>query len=336
MQQAEAASAGAAAELARAQANLTSLEASREQRRAELQFAERQSRRISQLYSTNNASRQAFDQVSSELRQARAQVEAVDAQIRAQRAAIRGLRSQVAQSRSRVVQGQVQLDFYSVKAPIAGRLADIPVRVGDRVSPTTLLTSLVGDDGLELYLPVPIKRAADLKTGLRVELLSDSEDIIAACEIDFVSPRVDTATQTVLAKCPLDAPSAELVVGRFIRARIVWRELSLPTVPVLAVLWVNTQAYVFVAERGEKGTFARQRPVELGNIYGQRYAVLSNLAENESLIVEGAHLLRDGIPIAVTEAAPPADKPPADKPQAGTSEGAGKDDSSSPQPDNKQ
>ncbi len=328
VRQAEAATAGAAAELARAQANLASLEASREQRRAELQFAERQSRRIAELYSTNNASRQAFDQVSSELRQARAQVESIQAQIRAQQAAIRGLRSQVAQSRSRVVQGQVELDYYSVKAPIDGRLADIPVRIGDRVGPSTLLTSLVGDEGLELYLPVPIKRATDLKPGLRVELLDDGGNVITTSEIDFVSPRVDSSTQTVLAKCPLDAPSADLVVGRFMQARIVWRQLSLPTVPVLAVLWINTQAFVFVAEDGENGPIARQRPVDIGDIYGQHYAVLSNLNEGERLIVEGAHLLRDGIPIGVTERAAETGTEAA----AAAETGSGDD---SAQPDNK-
>ena len=65
------------------------------------------------------------------------------------------------------------LGYHTVSAPTAGVVGDIPVRVGDRVTNTTPLTTIDKNTGLEVYINVPVQEAEHLKVGLPVHLVDD-------------------------------------------------------------------------------------------------------------------------------------------------------------------
>ena len=64
-----------------------------------------------------------------------------------------------------VNQQQVELHYYKVAAPMDGIVGDIPVRIGDRVAVTTLLTTVDEPGALEVYIYVPADRAQRLEAG---------------------------------------------------------------------------------------------------------------------------------------------------------------------------
>ncbi len=66
----------------------------------------------------------------------------------------------------------MQLRYFTVTAPTAGVIGDVPVRVGNQVTPQTVLTTIDQNDTLELNVQVPIERARDLKNGLPIRMLS--------------------------------------------------------------------------------------------------------------------------------------------------------------------
>jgi len=112
-----------------------------------------------------------------------------------------------------VQQEQVQLHYYQVKAPMAGIVGDIPVRVGDRVSVSTLLTTVDEPGALEAYIYVPASRASELHVGLPVKLLDEKGNVLVDTKITFVSPQADQETQTVLAKAAVPNAKASLRTG---------------------------------------------------------------------------------------------------------------------------
>jgi len=71
------------------------------------------------------------------------------------------------------------------------------------------------------------------------------------------------------------------------------------TVPVNAVSRLAGQYFVFVAERGDQGTVARQRPVAVGEIVGDDYVVQGGLAAGDQVIVSNLQKIRDGAPVKV-------------------------------------
>jgi len=208
--------------------------------------------------------------------------------------------SAVAQLKSleqQVQQQRVELRYYRVSAPMDGIVGDIPVRVGDRVTVSTLLTTVDEPGALEAYLYVPASRAKELRLGLPVKLLDESGAVRTETEVTFVSPQVDPDTQTVLAKAAVGNAKANLRIAQQVRARITWGNREEPVVPVLAVQRINGQFFAFVAMKEEKGTVARQRLLKLGEITGNSYPVLEGLKPGDHVIVSGTQFLQDGAPV---------------------------------------
>jgi RND family efflux transporter MFP subunit len=273
------------------QAALGSLQSLRPMRESDVEFARQQVARNKTLLAAGAISQREVEQFEAQLRAAEAQLKTLDEQIRQQRS---------------------QLNYYRVTAPIAGTVGDIPVNTGDRVTRSTVLTTVDENDVLEVYINVPVQQAPQLKTGLPVRLVDDRGQVLATNRITFVSPSVDTATQSVLAKAELVEGRGQFRSDQFVRARVVWTTAPGLMVPVTAVSRVNAQFFVFVAEKSDSGMIARQKPVQLGDIIGNDYIVQSGLTPGEQLIVGGLQKIRDGAPVMP---APPAGAPPAAAPE---------------------
>ena len=196
-----------------------------------------------------------------------------------------------------VQQQQVELHYYQVSAPMDGIVGDIPVRVGDRVAVTTLLTTVDEPGALEAYIYVPASKAKDLRRGLPVKLLDESGAVLAQSEITFVSSQVDTDTQTVLAKAAVGNANSKLRISQQVRAQIAWGTHNGPVVPVLAVQRISGEFFLFVAVKDGKGTVARQKAVKLGETVGNDYAVLEGVQPGDHVIVSGTQFLQDGAPV---------------------------------------
>ena len=259
------------------QATVTSQESARAAQEANLTYAREQYKRTSGLYSAGVVSKQDMEQAKSALDAAEAQLKALDAQLREQ---------------------QVQLHYYKVNATRSGIVGDIPVHVGDRVTSSTLLTTVDQPGTLEAYIYVPVERSAQLKRGMLVQIVDGQENILADSRVSFISPQVDSTTQTVLVKSQIANNNDKLRNSQFIRARVVWGMHDQPLVPVLAVSRLGGQYFVFVAEPGANGSYvARQRPLQIGQIVGNDYAVPSGIKPGDRIIVSGTQFLVDGAPV---------------------------------------
>ena len=288
-----------------AQAGITSLESVRAQREIDVTYARQEADRAKKLLDAGAGSQMDADRAANALKAAEAQLRTAEEQIR---------------------QARTELGYYRVTSPTAGIVGDIPVRLGDRATKSTVLTTVDANEGLELYLNVPVQQAPQLRVGLPVRIVDDKGETLEKAAISFVSPTVDTATQTVLAKVPVNAGSTASTGPRFrtdqfVRALVVWTTAPTLTVPVTAVTRINGQFFVFVAERpsaqGTSGSspsantrapasalVARQRAVTLGTVIGNEYVVESGLQAGEQLIVSGVQKIGDGAPVTTTPATP--------------------------------
>jgi RND family efflux transporter MFP subunit len=179
-----------------------------------------------------------------------------------------------------------------------GIVGDIPVRMGDRVTVSTLLTTVDEPGALEAYIYVPADRAKDLKLGLPARLLDETGSAVDETRITFVSPQVETDTQTVLAKAAVQNPKAKLRIAQQVRAQVVWGSREGTVIPVLAVTRINGQFFAFLAVKDGKATVARQKVLKVGDTIGNDYAVLDGLKPGDHVILSGLQFLQDGAPVA--------------------------------------
>ena len=258
------------------EATVTTAESQRLSREADLAFARQQLARMQKLFDAGAVSRAELEQAETAFKNAEAQLAAVQSQIK---------------------ESQVELQYYRVTAPSAGVVGDIPIRQGDRVTQSTVITTIDQPEGLEAYINVPLERAMDLRRGLTVELLDTNGEVIASNPITFIAPRADDATQTVLVKVTLRQMPPTVRVMQYVRARIIWSNEPALAIPVVAVTRVAGQHFVFVAEQGEKGFVARQKAVTLGDVLGEDYIVRAGLDPGARIIVSNVQKLGDGAPV---------------------------------------
>jgi RND family efflux transporter MFP subunit len=258
------------------EATVNSQESALAAQQANLEYAQQQYTRTSGLYSAGVVSKQDMDQAKSALDAAQAQLSALQAQLKEQ---------------------QVELHYYKVNAPRNGIVGDIPVREGDRVTSSTELTTVDKPGTLEAYIYVPVERAPDLKMGLRVQIVDSEGKPLADSRVTFISPQVDTTTQTVLVKADIANSNDKLRNAQFIRARVVWGTNQKALVPVLAVSRLGGQYFAFVAEPKNGAFIAHQQPITVGQMDGNNYVVLNGLNPGDKVIVSGTQFLVEGMPV---------------------------------------
>jgi RND family efflux transporter MFP subunit len=265
----------------RQRASVGALQSQRAARQADLGLARQQADRAKTLLDAGAGSQMEYDQAVAALAASEAQVKAIDEQIKQQ---------------------QVELGYYRVTSPTAGVVGDIPVRVGDRVTSATMLTTVDQNAGLEVYVNIPVSDATGVKPGLPLRILDEQGKVTGTYRVSFVSPSVDDAMQTVLVKADVEA--GRFRTDQFVRVQMVWSTLPGVTVPVVAVNRINGEYFAFVVEPNDKGvTVAHQRGVKLGPVKGNDYVVESGLKAGDKLIVSGIQKVADGAPVRATERA---------------------------------
>jgi RND family efflux transporter MFP subunit len=257
-------------------ATVQSQQGTQAQKKAIYDYAEIELERQRKLFEAGVVSRDAYDQANQAYHNAKGDYES--------NAALTDTQKQ-------------QLAYYDIRAPFAGIVGDIPVHLGDYVSPTTLLTTVDENADLEAYIYIPTERAALVRQGLPVEILDSSGKTLVKSKISFLSPQVDNGLQSILAKAEIPRTAALLRNQQLVNARVTWSTAPAPVVPVLAVSLVGGQTFVYLAAPKGDGYIAHQVPVKLGDTVGNTYPVISGLKPGDKVITSGLQFLQEGAPV---------------------------------------
>jgi RND family efflux transporter MFP subunit len=258
------------------EATVSSQEAARAAQEANVKYAQVNLERQKRLFEAGVVPKQELDNAQTAYDASVAQLKSLEEQVKQQRAELR---------------------YYSVVAPTAGVVGDIPVRVGDRVTVATLLTTVNERGGLEAYIYVPAEKAKNLKMGMPVRLVDETGGNATETLVTFISPQVDSDTQTILVKTTVNEQS-KLRISQQVRAQLIWGVHDGPVIPVLAVTRLNGQPFAFLAVSEGKGTVARQRALKLGDVVGNDFAVTSGMNAGDHIIISGTQFLQDGAPVS--------------------------------------
>ena len=257
-------------------ATLQSQQGTQAQKNALYQYNQSEVERQKKLYEAGVTSKQSYDQEVQAFENAKADYDSSVALTATQRQ---------------------QLAYYEIRAPFSGIVGDVPVHVGDYVSPTTVLTTVDENADLEAYIYIPTDRAGQVRMGLPVDLLDNEGAVLAKSTISFLSPQVDNGLQSILAKAEIPKSQQMLRTSQLVNARVTWSTAPKPTVPVLAVVRVGGQPFVFVAAAKGDGYAAHQVAVTLGETVGNTYPVLTGLNPGDKVILSGLQFLQEGAPV---------------------------------------
>ncbi|MBD3880227.1 efflux RND transporter periplasmic adaptor subunit [Phormidium tenue FACHB-886] len=312
-----------------AAAQLQAARAERDQAAANAELQTTEYRRAEALVAEGAESQQTLDQAANQRDTALAALRAAQDQVGAAQASLSQADARVSRAQADQAAANVDLQDNLVRAPIAGIVGNVPVKVGAYVTTSTEITSIIQNGALDLSLSVPIERGSQLRVGLPVELLDADGKALVTGRVSFVSPQVNTTEQATLAKASFPN-NGRLKDGQLVRARLIWETSPGILIPTNAITRVAGQTFVYVATTGqaageqagqaqpqqaqngqaEPQQVAQQRLVQLGEIQGNSYQVIEGLKPGEQVVVSGILNLQDGSPITIAQAAP-GGQPPA-------------------------
>lgn len=218
---------------------------------------------------------------TEELRIARAQVDQADAGYAAAVAALNLARAQLGNA--------------TVRAPFAGRIAEIPVSVGAFVAPGTKIAILYDDRRLEAAVAVGERDLRLVRSGAEVVVAPEAlPGRTVRGVIHLVLPAADPASRSARARITLFDPPAGLLPGTFVRATVVVeRHANALLMPRQALRASGADVAVV------QGGVVRLRTVTIGLQQGTMVEVTSGLQEGEQVVVLGPETLREGQAVKV-------------------------------------
>lgn len=213
---------------------------------------------------------------------------------------------------------ELNLGFTEVRAPMAGRLSDIRVDVGNLISggtsDSTVLTTIVMLDPIELEIEASEseflrytrldtagtrRSSRDVPNRIEARLL-DEADWVHKGVMTFVDNEIDPDSDTMRGKATFPNPDHVLLPGMFARARLFGAgEHDAVLIPDIAV--VADQAKKLVMVVGPDNVI-EARQVQLGPIIDGLRVVREGLAPEDTIVVNGIIRARPGKPVTPTTA----------------------------------
>ena len=210
--------------------------------------------------------------------------------------------SVVPASRATLARHQLNLQFASVEAPIAGRIDQALVSEGALVSPTdtTPMARIQQIDQVYVDVRQPAsvletlrQQAGSMAPELEVEILgSDGKPLGMQGHILFSGIEVDAGTGDVLLRVLVDNPERRLLPGLYVQARIPRAHYaSALSVPQQALVRTSGQTSVWVVDgQGQ----VQQVPVNTAELVDRQYRIASGLSAGQRVVIEGNDRLTPG------------------------------------------
>lgn len=228
------------------------------------------------LYKEELVTRQQYDDVTTRLALAKAEVE----------------RARATQMLAQDRQGKTV-----IRSPIDGVVRERKIQQGNFVRAGTPLFTLIRVDPIKLIFSVPEKEVERIKTGqqvsFRVESLPGQEH---SARITLIHPVLDDRTRTLKVEAQAPNRGRLLKPGLFARVIIYTDSLKeLLAIPGTAIISENNRHLVFVVE----GNQVKAKEVKLGQKIGELTGIVSGLTGQERVVVAGHQNLVDGVKVNV-------------------------------------
>tara|TARA_A100001037_G_scaffold302406_1_gene333952 strand:- start:1597 stop:2763 length:1167 start_codon:yes stop_codon:yes gene_type:complete len=194
---------------------------------------------------------------------------------------------------------KLSLDHAAVRSPVDGVIAERMVKLGDRISPSNRLYSLVDLKRLIAQVHVPGRDMRFISKGQAARVTTDflpGETFRG--RVERISPVVDPGSGTFKVTIELRDSTYRLRPGMFITAHIVTatRETAV-LVPKKAIIYDDGFPHVFVVS---DSTATRVR-LDIGFEDSENLEVLDGTKEGDHIVVVGQNGLKDQAKIRVID-----------------------------------
>lgn len=260
--------------------------------RVALELAEKQLRRFERLIESGDVSRASYDQQRAQRDGLQQQYDAALAAARQNYAGIATARAAASAAEAQVAQARKAIADTVVYAPISGYVADRPADVGEYVTPSSKVATIVRTNPLRLRIDIPEQMIGSISPGQGVSVMTSAyADRAFAGRIARISPNVTAASRTLTVEAQVENGEGLLKPGQFATVRIS-QPSGAPAVliPARAVRTEQDVSRVFVVRDGR----VEERVVQLGQVEGELVEVKNGIGTDELVATSNVEQLKDG------------------------------------------
>jgi multidrug efflux pump subunit AcrA (membrane-fusion protein) len=261
--------------------------------RVALELAEKNLRRSEKLIESGDISRSVYDQQKAQRDQFKEVYEAALSLARQNYAAVMTARANVANAESQLNLALRSQSYANVYSPIDGYVADRPADLGEYVSTTTKVATIVKINPLRLRIDIPEQAIPTVSVGQSVSVTTSAwPDRNFSGRIARISPNVTPTSRTLTVEAEVENNGGVLKPGQFATVRVLQaRAAPAVLVPARAVRTESGVSRVFVIKDGK----AQERQVQLGQTEGDLVEIKSGITENENVATSNIEQLSDGM-----------------------------------------
>ena len=263
--------------------------------RVALGLAEANFKRSEKLIESGDISRSVYDQQKAQRDQLREVYEAALSLARQNNAAVMTARANVANAESQLNLARRSLSYANVFSPIDGYVAERTADLGEYVSPTGKIATIVRINPLRVRIDIPEQAIPTVTVGQSVSVTTSAwPDRNFSGRIARISPNVTPASRTLTVEAEIENNSGVLKPGQFATVRILQaRAEAALLVPARAVRTEAGVSRVFVIKDG----YARERVVQMGQSEGDLVEIKTGIVADENVATSNIELLSDGIAV---------------------------------------
>ena len=190
-----------------------------------------------------------------------------------------------------------QIDMNKVIAPISGTIEDMPIKVGQSVTPgITTAFRIVNLSKVKVVADVAEAYSAKLKTGNEVNINFPDLDKEITSKISFASKFINTTNRTFSVEVNLENTDETYRANMIAVLKINdYHADSTISVPINIIQKLSGDDYIYIAEKRSDSKYAAKKvKVKIGQIYGGNAEVLNGLKEGDKIITVGYQNIEDG------------------------------------------
>ena len=263
--------------------------------RANYELAEKNLARVLKLLESGDVSRENYDQQKAQRDALREAYAAAVAQARQNFAAVAVARSNAATAQSQVDLARRALDYTVISSPIDGYVAERPVDLGEYVTNTTKVATVVRTNPLRVRIDIPEQSIAQVTVGESVSVNTSAwPDRSFSGRVARISPNVTANSRTLTVEAEVENSSNTLKPGQFVTVRILLpRSEAAILVPSRAVRTESGVSRLFVIKNGH----AEQRLVQLGQTEGDLVEIKQGVSVDEQVATTNVEMLSDSVTV---------------------------------------
>ena len=263
--------------------------------KAAYDLAEKQLQRFEKLIESGDVSRSGYDQQKAQRDQLREQYQAALTQANQSYAAVLTARAAAEAAKVQVEQAQKGVRDVVIYSPISGYISDRPADVGEYLSTSSKVATVVRTNPLRVRIDIPEQAISTVHGGQGVSVsVSTYPDRSFAGRVARVSPNVSQQSRTLTVEAEVENAENLLKPGQFATIRVLLPQTDPATlVPAAAVKTDGTTARVFVVKDG----VARERLIATGQTDSGLVEIKGNVAEGELVATSNVDQLADGVPV---------------------------------------